>query len=194
MFFLLRREMFSETKKIPESCAAMIETERLYLVPADLPKLEALVAEDWPTLSALLGGVDFAEHWLHFPEAMVWMRDYLREYEMDIHWWNYFIIHRADVRLIGTCGYKGSPSLDGAVEIGYEIANSYQGKGLATETARALVDNAFRFHEVRCVLANTLAETNASNHLLQKLGFAFTGEEMDIEDGLIWGWKKEREK
>lgn len=170
----------------------MIEAARLYLIPADLPKLEALVAEDWPVLSGLLGGVDFAEHWLHFPEAMVWMRDYLREYEMDIHWWNYIIVHRADVRVIGTCGYKGSPTLEGEVEIGYEIADDYQGRGLATEAAKALIDNALRFREVRCILAHTLAEANASNYLLQKLGFQFAGEETDLEDGLIWCWKKVR--
>ena len=59
--------------------AVMIETERLFLVPANLPMLEAIASEDWPALSALLGGVDLAPHWMHFPEAMIWFRDFLRE-------------------------------------------------------------------------------------------------------------------
>ena len=170
----------------------MIQTERLFLVPANLPMLEAIASDDWPSLSALLGGVDFAEHWLHFPEAMIWMRDYLREHEADLGWWNYLIVHRKDVRLIGTCGYKGTPSFLGEVEIGYEIAELYQNQGLATEAARALVDFAFQHESVKVVLANTLAEKNASNHLLQKLGFQFVEEQIDLEEGKIWEWRLER--
>ncbi len=170
----------------------MIQTERLFLVIADLPKLEAIVSEDWPALSALLGGAGIAPNWLHFPEAMIWMRDYLRESQTELGWWNYLIVHRRDVRLIGTCGYKGSPDFHGEVEIGYEIADGYQGQGLATETAHALVNHAFKFDEVKCVSANTLAEKNASNRLLEKLGFQFAGEEIDIEDGRIWCWKLQK--
>lgn len=170
----------------------MIPTKRLFLVPANLPILEAIASEDWASLSALLGGVDMAEHWLHFPEAMIWMRDFLREHEADLEWWNYLVIHQRDVRLIGTCGYKGTPSLAGEVEIGYEIAEAYQGQGLATEAAAALVQNAFSSEGVRYITANTLAEKNASNHLLQKIGFQFVAEHLDLEDGLIWEWKLER--
>lgn len=170
----------------------MIQTERLFLVPANLPMLEAIADEDWSTLSTLLGGVDFAEHWLHFPEAMIWMRDFLREHEADLSWWNFLMIHRRDVRLIGTCGYKGTPSLSGEVEIGYEIAKRYEGQGLATEAARALVENAFSFDSVKRITAHTLAEKNASNHLLQKLGFQYIREHIDIEDGTIWEWRLEK--
>jgi ribosomal-protein-alanine N-acetyltransferase len=179
-------------EKFLETCSVMIQTERLFLVPANLPMLEAIADEDWAALSACLGGVDFAEHWLNFPEAMIWMRDFLREHETDLEWWNYLIIHRQDVRLIGTCGYKGTPSFSGEVEIGYEIAEAYQGRGLATEAARALVENAFREEAVKIITANTLAEKNASNHLLQKIGFQFIEAYIDIEDGTVWEWRLER--
>ncbi len=179
-------------EKFLETCSVMIQTERLFLIPAKLPMLEAIADEDWAALSACLGGVDFAEHWLHFPEAMIWMRDFLREHETDLEWWNYLIIHRQDVRLIGTCGYKGTPSFSGEVEIGYEIAEAYQGRGLATEAARALVENAFREEAVKIITANTLAEKNASNHLLQKIGFQFIEAYIDIEDGTVWEWRLER--
>lgn len=179
-------------EKFLETCSVMIQTERLFLIPANLPMLEAIADEDWAALSACLGGVDFAEHWLHFPEAMIWMRDFLREHETDLEWWNHLIIHRQDVRLIGTCGYKGTPSFSGEVEIGYEIAEAYQGRGLATEAARALVENAFREEAVKIITANTLAEKNASNHLLQKIGFQFIEAYIDIEDGTVWEWRLER--
>ncbi len=170
----------------------MIHTERLFLLPTSLPMLEAIVAEDWPALSTLLGGVDLAENWTHFPEALIWMRDFAREHATDMSWWNYLIIHRHDARLIGTCGYKGAPGPDGTVEIGYEIADGYQGRGFASEAARALLDNAFEFEAVAAVTAHTLAEENASCGVLRKLGFRFIGEHVDIEDGRIWEWRCER--
>lgn len=170
----------------------MLQTSRLFLVPATLPILDNLVEENWPALSALLGGVDFAENWFHFPEAFLWMRDYAMEYETDMSWWNYLIIHRLDVRVIGTCGYKGPPALDGVVEIGYEIATGYQRQGLATEAAKALCDRAFSFEAVNTVCAHTLGEENPSVKLLRRLDFQFIQEMIDIEDGTIWEWHLKR--
>lgn len=170
----------------------MLQTERLFIVPTTLPMLEAIVSEDWSALSSLLGGVDLAENWTHFPEALVWMRDYAREHPADMNWWNYLIVHRHDVRLIGTCGFKGAPAPDGAVEIGYEIADSYQGRGFASECARTLMEFAFSHESVKVITAHTLAEENASCGVLRKLGFQFSGEHVDIEDGRIWEWRCER--
>lgn len=167
-----------------------ITTERLYIVPATGPLLRLIVAENWPGLSAALGGVDIAEHWLHFPEAIRWMRDYLQEHPDEAGWWTRLIIHRKDVRLIGTCGFKGPPTPEGIVEIGYEIADGYQGQGLATETARALVEHAFAQGGVRVAVAHTLAEENASVAVLRKLGFRFVEEVFDLEDGKIWKWER----
>ncbi|MBL7781945.1 MAG: GNAT family N-acetyltransferase [Saprospiraceae bacterium] len=168
----------------------MIETERLYLVQAQVPVLDAIVQQDWPALSRLLGGVDFADNWYHFPEVFAWMRDYLSESPEDGPWWTYLIVHKQDVRLIGTCGFKGAPSIDGEVEIGYEIADNYQNRGLATETARALTEFAFAQSGVDKVIAQTLAEENASVRVLKKLGFEFVCAKIDIEDGEIWEWER----
>lgn len=170
----------------------MLTTDRLFLIPSTLPLLDAVVDQDWPALAAGLGGVDFAENWNHFPEAQAWMRHYLHEHPDEITWWNYLIVHRADVRLIGTCGYKGMPTPEGLVEIGYEIADNYQGQGLATETARTLVDEAFRHEGVLSIIAHTLALENASVRVLRKLGFSFVHEIFDLEDGKIWQWQLQR--
>lgn len=150
--------------------------------------LDAVVENDDAKLSALLGGVDMAEHWTHFPEAFSWTRDYLQEHTDEFEWWNYMIVHKTDVRLIGSCGYKGRPTPDGLVEIGYEIAEPYQGRGLATEVARALTENALANPGVKIVVAHTLAQENASVAILRKLGYVFMGEKFDPEDGPIWEW------
>lgn len=168
----------------------MLETPRLFLIPSNCAMLEATVAEDWPALSALLGGVTFVEHWLHFPDAMLWLRDYLREFEADAEWWNYFIIRKSDQTLIGTCGFKGPPAVLPEVEIGYEIADSCQNQGYGTEAAGALTQLALAHEAVESVLAHTLAEENASVAILRKLGFVFEGELEDIEEGKVWLWRR----
>lgn len=170
----------------------MLLTDRLYIVPTTLPMLDAIVDEQWPVLSTLLGGVDFAENWFHFPEAFAWMRDYASENPTDMGWWNYIMIHKEDARVIGTCGFKGGPGFDGMVEIGYEVAVVYQGRGLATEATRALCTYAFTFESVQAINAHTLAEENASAHVLRNNGFQFIEEKIDIEDGLIWEWVLKR--
>jgi [ribosomal protein S5]-alanine N-acetyltransferase len=171
----------------------MITTERLLLLPTSLDMLDAMVDENWPRLSTLLGGADFAENWFHFPEAFVWMRDFARDNpDLDLSWWNYLILHKKHHRMIGTCGYKGAPGLDGKVEIGYEIAATYQQQGFATEAARGLCAHAFGAEAVTAVTANTLAEENPSVRLLRTLGFTFTGEHIDLEDGAIWSWELPR--
>jgi [ribosomal protein S5]-alanine N-acetyltransferase len=168
----------------------MLETERLFLIPANLALLESIVAEDHARISLLLGGVGIAEEWMHFPDAMVWMRDYLRENELDTRWWSYVIVHRDDACLIGNCGFKGPPDHHSTVEIGYEVATAYQGKGLAKEAAARLCEYAFAHESVKRVSALTLAKENASTGLLRSLGFHFIGEQIDIEDGVVWAWEK----
>ena len=88
------------------------------------------------------------------------------------------------MELIGWGGFKGAPD-GGAVEIGYEVAESRRGRGLATAAAQAMVAEAFADEQVMRVIAHTLPERNASNRVLHKVGFSYDGE--DREDGeLVW--------
>ncbi|MFM2266927.1 MAG: hypothetical protein RL757_368 [Bacteroidota bacterium] len=103
-------------------------------------------------------------------------------------WWSYVICHLPDNKIIGTCGYKGAPDPNGRIEIGYEIAPDYQNRGLATQVARLLVENAFAHAHIHEVWAHTIERNNASTRVLEKAGFLFDCEVMDSEDGLIFRW------
>jgi len=107
------------------------------------------------------------------------------------HWAHGFaVVHRVDRSVIGMAGFKSPPGTDGVVEIAYGIVPDYQGKGYATEAARALVAFAFNDSRVRLVIAHTLPEHNASTTVLTKCGFERTGEIVDPHDGLVWRWEK----
>ena len=99
------------------------------------------------------------------------------------------VAQRASGTIVGMCAYKGPPGADGAVEIAYGIHPEYQGRGYATEVARALVAFAFASGRVGLVCAHTRPEENASTHVLTKCGFEWIGEVMDPEDGLVWRWE-----
>ena len=86
------------------------------------------------------------------------------------------------------CGFTGPPNDTGVVEIAYSIAPAYQGKGYATEAARALIEIARAEPAVRLICAHTLAERNASSRVLEKCGLRKVGEAME-DDLPIWRWE-----
>lgn len=99
------------------------------------------------------------------------------------------IVHAATGEVVGTCGFKGPPGTDGAVEIAYGIAPAHQNRGYATEAARALVLFAFANPQVRLVRAHTIERANASARVLTKCCFQPAGQVVDPEDGLVWRWE-----
>ena len=102
------------------------------------------------------------------------------------------VLHVADNILIGFCSFTGPPTADEIVEIAYGIAPGYQGRGHATEAARAIVDYAFASGRVGTIHAHTLPEHNASTRVLQKCGFSFRGEIIHPTDGPVWRWELEK--
>ncbi|WP_223787691.1 GNAT family N-acetyltransferase [Marinicella meishanensis] len=89
--------------------------------------------------------------------------------------------------IVGGGAFK-SPPAHGRVEIAYYTLPEFEGQGCATATAQALIDLAIKTDETLTVVAQTLPETNASNHLLQKLGFRFFDVVDHPDDGPVWEW------
>lgn len=101
----------------------------------------------------------------------------------------FFVVLRDSELVVGTAGYKGPPDPDGVVEIAYGIAPPFQGRGLATAAARALLEWAKR-DRVRLFRAHTLPEQNASTRVLTKCGFSHKGGVIDPDDGPVWRWER----
>lgn len=169
----------------------MIDTPRLRLLPCDDTLFAAMKMGDNVLAQAL--GANVPRKWTQFrdsfaPAALRWKANpSLRD------WWVHLIVYRPDNLLIGSCGYKGAPDAQGQVEIGYEIRPSHRTLGLATEAARALVENAFNHADVHRVTAHTLPEESHSSQLLQTIGFVRTDDFQDPDDGLMWRWELDRE-
>ncbi len=77
--------------------------------------------------------------------------------------------------LIGTCGFKGRPSQEGTVELGYSVLAEFQRGGLATEAVAALLDWAFIHRSVSAAIAETRPENVPSIRVIEKNRFRPAG-------------------
>ncbi len=165
-----------------------LETPRLWLVNCDRTLLHHLFEGD-ESLARYLDIV-VPEKWTEFGEpAFRWTDNALEQQTTAPAWLSYLPVLKEPQTLIGSCGFKGGPDEAGIVEIGYEVAESQRLQGLATEIVHALVAFAFSQPGITAVQAHTLAEKNASNAILQKVGFLYMGESTDPEEGTVWRWE-----
>src|SRR6266567_914382 len=91
---------------------------------------------------------------------------------------------------VGACGFT-SPPAGNTVEIAYFTYPDFERRGIATRMIQRLIAIAQECDPSVRIIAHTLTEENASNHILKKLGFAFTGAIDHPEDGKIWEWSYE---
>jgi RimJ/RimL family protein N-acetyltransferase len=150
-------------------------TANLQLVPQTRDDIRTMIESMTPAEKAQLSA-DWLAH-LHASAAV----------DPWVH--GFRLVHRDSDVVVGTCSFKGPPT-GGVVEIAYGVAPDQQGRGYATEAARALVAYAFTFSEVRIVRAHTLPESSASQRVLTKCGFRLVGEVVDPEDGPVWRYER----
>lgn len=170
----------------------MIQTLRLQLLPCTLKHFEALLHGNEALAQTL--GIDVPEQWTEYPEMVLVAYDKLRNDPSLLGWFFYLAIHKTDNRLVGTGGFKGRPTPDGVVEIGYEVSLEYREQGYATEMAETLIRFAFNHSYVNKVIAHTLEEYNAAVIVLQKNGFHFAGAVNGTDAGELWRWEITREQ
>jgi len=89
---------------------------------------------------------------------------------------------------VGGIGFLHPPQ-DGEVEVGYGLAESVRGRGLATEALRAMTVLAAQ-HGVAVMVATTAVDNVASQRVLQRLAFTrLPGTIEDDEDGPMLRWE-----
>jgi [ribosomal protein S5]-alanine N-acetyltransferase len=102
--------------------------------------------------------------------------------------WGCYLARKGGVP-VGTCAFKSAPDAAGTVELAYMTFPAFERRGHATAMAGALEKIAFAAG-APLVIAYTLPQENASTRALRRNGFAFAGETIDPEDGLVWRWEK----
>jgi len=164
--------------------AAKIAHVEIEVVP--LPAEQAVTLLTEPERFAERFGLTLVEGYLAFPEALEPTVEGL-EGGIDPAWFTHLIVEGTEV--VGLGGFTGPPT-DGAVEIGYSVAPSRQGRGVATAAVGLWLERAAR-GGVRRVVAHTLPEDNASTRVLRRHGFVHDGEAVDPDEGTVWRWARE---
>lgn len=154
----------------------MIETNRLKIYAAYKEQMEAFIAAQ----SADILKAAYTE-----------MLDGCLTHPNQWEWYAIWMIELKDGTHVGELCFKGI-SEKGVAEIGYGIADDYQGCGYATEAVAALTDWAFRQPSVTCIMAETEETNIASQKVLKKSGFIPTGE--TGEEGPLFARRKMAEE
>lgn len=137
-----------------------VETERLKIYPASKERMEAAIA---------------AEPDAEMRKAYTEMLQYCLQNPALWDWYAMWVIERKDGTPVGDLCFKGLDAR-GVPEIGYGIAEAYQGRGYATEAVKAALRWAFRQPGVTAVEAETEPGNLASQRVLAKCGFVPNGE------------------
>lgn len=155
-------------RKILQNEDTIIETNRIKIYAASNEQMERFIREQ---------SVDVLK------AAYTEMLDGCRKHPEQWKWYAIWMIELKDGTHVGEMCFKGL-NADGSAEIGYGIADEYQGKGYATEAVSALVNWAFSQPGVKQITAETEESNLASIKVLQKAGFLPTGERG--EEGLLF--------
>ncbi len=171
-----------------------LHTPRLTLLAYTPDQLLALIEEphNFEAIVALTPAEGLRGFYLSGDVSPQWLEAVRKSVGQGPDPWQrgFWVIEEASGQIIGRGGVKGGPEGDGQVEIAYGVVPSREGRGYATEAARALIHFASGDARVRLLRAHTRPEANASTHVLTKCGFVHVGDVVDPEDGPVWRWER----
>lgn len=159
------------------------------LITPDLAAVDAALVG--PAALGRVLGCDVADGWNGFPAALRRIRDRIASDPSGAVWWARLFLVPSPPTLVGWGGFKGPPR-EGVVELGYEIAPSWRGRGLAGAAVSELLLQAWAEPAVRAVIAHTLRVRNPSVRVLEKAGFRREGVVEDDQVGAAWRHRLER--
>ena len=157
------------------------------IVPCSVGHLEKLIEGADAFLNAY--EIQVMDGYMPFSGALQYILKAMQDSQLWHPWLPYLFLIGSDQALVGLGGFKSIPDSQRMVELGYSVAPSYQGRGLATSAVRQFIEIAFESKLVNCVCAHTLAESNASTKVLEKCGMTKVSEAIDPDVGNVWRWE-----
>lgn len=117
-------------------------------------------------------------------EEMDFQREYIKKMYgfFGYGFWN--VLDRESNKLIGRAGLSNRAGFDDP-ELGYLFSKPYRGKGIATEVCAAIIKYAVEILGAERLNAFIQPENTGSVHLAEKLGFKYTGEEIESMGNLL---------
>lgn len=152
----------------------ILETERLILRPVtDEDAIGAFLYASNPNITRY---TLFETHQT-IDDSLWFVRDYRRSRYVNKEPDPFAIVIKKDpVRLmVGALGAHWASQPNGTMELGYSLAEPYWGRGFVAEAARAVIRFVFTEYAVERLQARVFVGNDASDRVLQKLGFTREG-------------------
>ena len=146
-----------------------LETKRLYIRPFRI--------EDASELHKIFGDSKVMEHIPSGPSQR--LEETQRRLAKIIEWQEkdgfslWALIHKETGKLIGDCGLIPVEGRGPEIELSYDIAYEFWGRGYATEAARECLKYGFENLKLEHIIALTYADHNASLRVMQKIGMNY---------------------
>lgn len=150
-----------------------------YFLKSERLGFRCWTAEDLPLARELWGDIEVTRFFGgRFSEEEI-ARRLAREIErMNAHGFQYWPIHLLrDSEFVGCCGLRPYRPQDAVQELGFHLRPEFWGKGLAVESARAVIDYGFETIGAKGLSAGHHPENGNSKKVLAKLGFQYTHDE-----------------
>ena len=136
-----------------------------------------------------------AEVYLH-PLVMRWIGSNTRndvereialqlEHQTSLGWDFWAVEDRRSARMIGDCGLQPLEHHRPEVELGYDLHPDSWGRGLATEAARAVLEQAFGPLGIDRVIAVVKPDHVASHRVLEKAGLHRAGTRLAYGESML---------
>jgi len=159
---------------------------RLDLIPLDEENLHRLEANAIEKME--LGNEDSREFHQMIATVLAETRAFMERQGTQAPWLSYLAYDPQRGGLVGNCSFKGSPTAEGEVEIGFVTFPQFEGHGYATEMARQLIELVREQGGVRRIVAVSQAEHPAASRVLEKHGFVPVDRYEDEEHGPLQEW------
>ncbi|MFZ0267679.1 GNAT family N-acetyltransferase [Caulobacter sp.] len=134
-------------------------------------------------------GLTVAEGGVEAPEVLAMLRGLSAEVGESFEPNAWLIVEDGEVA--GLTSLVRTPYVGETVMIGYGVAASRRGRGIATRAVADLLAWARADHRVSTVTAETAVDNIASHRVLEANGFTRSGERTDEEDGQLFCWSVE---
>ena len=85
--------------------------------------------------------------------------------------------------IIASAGFHNAPDSDGMIEIGFGVDKKYQGRGFGQEILHGMWNWVANDSLVKTLRYTVSPENLISQHIIKKLGFKHSGQQIDEEDG-----------
>ena len=143
------------------------ETERLLLKPTSVDDAN-LVFElfNTPKWIQYIGDREVTT----LSKAKDYIREKMRPQLERLGFSNYTLIRKSDGTKLGTCGLFDREGLEG-IDLGFALLPDFEGNGYAYEASDRMKKAAFNEFGLESLLAITAEDNQASQRLLEKLGF-----------------------